>query len=158
MIRNTIRLNALGLAVLMLAGQPPVLADGERFDVGNKTYREECGSCHVAYPPQLLPTASWKEMMASLDRHFGSDASLEPRQAREILDFLVAHAGKRNEITPQGRPVQRITETTWFRHEHDEVPARVWKNPAVKTPANCGACHRKAEAGDYGERSLRLPK
>jgi len=27
----------------------------------SKLYREECGSCHLAYPAQLLPPAGWQK-------------------------------------------------------------------------------------------------
>ena len=52
----------------------------------------------------------------------------------------------------------RITQTHWFVREHDEVPAETWKLLAVKSKANCGACHTRAEQGDFSEGSLRVPK
>lgn len=120
-------------------------------------YKDECGSCHVAYPPRLLAAADWRAIVAGLGRHFGTDASLEPAQAREIGAFLTANAGRRE----QGGREPRITTSEWFRREHrdghDGLSAALWKSPAVGSPANCGACHRQAAAGDYGERSLRLP-
>ena len=30
--------------------------------VTNKTYADECGSCHYAYPPGLLPSQSWAKL------------------------------------------------------------------------------------------------
>jgi len=147
-------------ALLLLAGlgTQSAQADELRPVDHNATWQKECGSCHVAYPPSLLPAASWREMMNTLDRHFGTDASLDAAQTKEILNFLTANAGRRAAVGKDGKPLQRITETNWFRHEHDEVPARLWKDARVKSPANCAACHQKAEAGDYSERSLRLPK
>lgn len=146
---------ALALATL---GAHAAQADDLRPVGHNAAWQKECGACHVAYPPSLLPAASWREMMATLDRHFGTDASLDAAQTREILNFLTANAGRRAAVGKDGKPLQRITETNWFRHEHDEVPARLWQDARVKSPANCAACHQKAEAGDYDERSLRLPK
>jgi hypothetical protein len=41
-------------------------------------YRNECGSCHVLYPPNLLSdTSGWKEIMDGLHNHFGENAELE---------------------------------------------------------------------------------
>jgi mono/diheme cytochrome c family protein len=34
----------------------------------------------------------------------------------------------------------------------------MWKSAAVKGPANCAACHTRADDGEYSERTLRLPK
>lgn len=148
------------LAVCLLAAMAalPAHADRQRFDVRNPAYRQECGSCHVAYPPQLLPAASWRALMNGLDRHFGSDASLDPASHAEILRYLEANAGRRH-ARAAGKPQLRISETRWFVHEHaEELPRDIWKHPAVKSAANCAACHTAADSGDYSGRSLRLPK
>jgi hypothetical protein len=150
---------ALGFALLTIAIPRAAQADGKQFDVGNAAYREECGgSCHIAYPPQLLPAASWRALMTTLDRHFGTDASFEPGPAAAVADFLVSRSGRRETRTADGSPVLRISETGWFRREHDETPSAVWKRPDVNSAANCGACHRNAGAGDYRERSLHVPR
>jgi len=150
------KLESFALVVALLAGALPVAqADREVFDVSNPVYRDECGSCHVPYPPQLLPKTSWRAIMAGLDRHFGSDASLDAKPARDIQAFLDANASRR---AASGEPRLRITESAWFKREHDEVPASVWKSPAVNSAANCGACHTQADRGDYSERTLRVPK
>lgn len=154
-----IGLLSLRLVVIAVVAIDVAQADDEIFDIHNKTYLAECGgSCHVAYPPQLLPAASWRSVMGTLDRHFGTDASLDPRQSAAILDDLVARSGKRDAVTADGKPILRISETAWFRREHDELSATVWGRPVIKSAANCVACHRNAEAGDYRERSLRIPK
>ena len=54
----------------------------------NPKWVAECGACHLAYPPRFLPAESWREMMSGLDKHFGSDASLDAETAREISIFL----------------------------------------------------------------------
>lgn len=128
------------------------LADGKRFTADNPQWRAECGSCHVAYPPQLLPAPAWNRIMSGLDRHFGADASLDAAGSAAIGAFLV-----NNSRSGEVRTL-RITETGWFRHEHDEVPAATWTRPAVKSPANCVACHTRADAGDFSERNIRIPR
>jgi Dihaem cytochrome c len=117
----------------------------------------ECGSCHVAYPPQMLDLPSWRRLMSGLDKHFGSDASLDEPARRELLTYLERYSGGRG----SGRYAAadgRITSTAWFRDAHDEVPATAWRHPSVRSAANCAACHPGAEAGDYAERNLRLPR
>jgi nitrate/TMAO reductase-like tetraheme cytochrome c subunit len=148
----------LTAALLATAAASPAHADGQRTAVRNPAYQQECSACHVAYPPQFLSAASWRAVMDGLDKHFGSDASLEPAAHAEILRYLEAYAGRRD-TAAAGKPQLRITETRWFVHEHsEELPANVWKNPAVKSAANCMACHTVADKGDFSERSLRLPK
>lgn len=118
-------------------------------------WKQECGSCHLAYPPGLLPAAAWRTMMSGLDRHFGADASLIPNEQRELTDFLVKHAGPANRAAPE---MIRITETRHFVKEHREIAAPVWKRTAIQSPANCQACHPGAPDGDFGERRVRIPR
>jgi hypothetical protein len=125
------------LGILLALAALPAAADGVRLPP-NPAYRAECGSCHVAYPPQLLPKESWQKLMARLDRHFGSDASLDPESQQEIGRFLATNAGRRA-APPGAEP--RITETRWFRKEHG----------AVKNSADCMACHKRADQGDYDD-------
>ena len=78
-----------------------------------------------------------------------------------LVAALRAHletAARSRETAADRKPLLRITETSWFRHEHPRPSSSVWQRPDVKSPANCGACHREAEVGDYRERSLRVPK
>lgn len=119
-------------------------------------YLQECGSCHVAYPPALLPAASWRRLMSGLDRHFGSDAALDAATTRAISDWLQANAasGSRRAEEP---PEDRITRSAWFQREHRKVDAAVWTLPSVKSAANCGACHTQADRGSFRERELRAP-
>lgn len=118
----------------------------------NDAWQAECGSCHLAYPPRFLSAPAWRRMMAGLERHFGVDASVDAKAAAGIGAFLERHAGRRHD------EALRITQTRWFAHEHDELPASTWKRPAVKSAANCAACHTKAEQGDFRERNVRIPR
>jgi len=133
------------------------LADSSAAPASNPVYKAECGSCHLAYPPNLLPAPAWRRVMAGLERHFGTDASADPRTAAEIGAYLDRDAGQgRKRGSDSG--TLRITDTPWFRRQHDEVPASTWNNPRVKTASNCGACHAGATRGDFDEDSVRIPR
>lgn len=123
----------------------------------NAKWQKECSSCHIAYAPGLLPAESWRKVMGGLNKHFGTDASLTAQENQEITDFLVKNAS--NRWTAPTAPLQ-ISETAWFKRKHDshEVPPAVWKNPLVKSPANCQACHTQAERGDFSERNIKMPR
>lgn len=120
-------------------------------------YAQECSACHVAYPPALLPAASWRRLMANLPRHFGTDASLDAAAVREIGAWLDTHAagGRRGAEAP---PEDRITRSAWFVREHREVAQPAWKSPLVRSPANCAACHPGADRGDFDEDAVRIPR
>ena len=130
--------------------------------LSNKAWQQECASCHVAYPPSLLPKASWRQMMSGLDKHFGENASLDPATQADILKFLEANAANSGSkvlrrMAANEAPL-RITETRWFKHEHDEVPRATWARKSVGSAANCAACHQLAEQGNYNEDAIRIPK
>lgn len=121
----------------------------------NAQWQSECGSCHVPYPPQLLPATSWRTLMDGLERHFGTNASLDPESLATISAFLETYAGHGPKASSSD-PAPRITETRWFTREHAEVPSAIWARPNLKR-SDCAACHREAANGDFGERTLRLP-
>jgi hypothetical protein len=130
-------------------------------------YQTECGSCHMAYPPSLLPARSWTALMAGLDDHFGDNAELPADSAARIREYLVNNAADHsdarrafafNSSVPRDQAPLRITETRYFLRKHDEVPARLVKdNPKVGSFSNCQACHHSAEAGSFNEHSVNIP-
>lgn len=141
----------------LLVGEAMAESGGLGFPATNAAWKAECGSCHIAYPPKLLPAPAWRRMMAGLDRHFGTDASVDTTTAAEIGAFLESNAGQgRKRGIDSG--TLRISETPWFRRKHDEVAPTTWKNPRVKTAANCGACHAGAERGDFDDDAVRIPR
>jgi hypothetical protein len=104
----------------------------------------------------MLPTASWKRMMADLQDHFGDDASLDADTTAAITRYLVANAGDaggyRRDILrglPLGAAPQRITELPKWVHEHDEVSAAEWRAKDVGSKVNCPACHVDADKGYF---------
>ena len=119
-------------------------------------YVQECASCHAAYPPGMLPARSWQRVMAGLDRHYGTDASLDPSTAHRLGAWLQSQAaanGQGHEEPPQ----DRITRSAWFERRHREVTPSTWKLASVRSAANCSACHAGADHGDFDDDSLRVP-
>ncbi len=157
---------AVGGAALVIARSP---ADDEAvFPMpAGKTYVNECGSCHTAFAPGLLPARSWRRMMKELSSHFGEDASLDEPQRLAILKDLENMAAdspqanlrmrRINGAIPGNAVPQRISESGYFRFMHDEVPRHIWQRKKIGSPANCVACHTRANDGRYGEREVRIP-
>lgn len=142
-------------AFALILGSTMAHADGGKFSVpNNPKWKEECGSCHIAYPPQLLTGENWQRLMGGLDKHFEANAMLNPKDNQEILDFLQRHAGRSGKNSASSL---RISDTPWFTREHREVSNNTWYDPAVKSRANCTACHVNAERGDWSERGVKIP-
>jgi len=152
----------IAASLLALLATLALPAQADNYSVPkNAAFEEECASCHMAYPPQMLHADSWRAMMGDLSRHFGSDASIDEKRRIAIADFLVANSGGRktgNTRDAQGKPLLRITETARFEKKHREISAATWKRASIKSPANCGACHTRAATGEYSERSINIPK
>jgi hypothetical protein len=120
-------------------------------------YQQECSSCHVAYPPGMLPAASWQALMNNLPRHFGADASVDAATLKQLSAWLTANGSTRS-FNGNRPPEDRITHSDWFVREHREVPAPTWKSTSVRSASNCAACHTTAEQGEFNERNVRLPR
>lgn len=120
-------------------------------------WREECGSCHIAYPARFLPAASWRVLLERLDRHFGVDATIDPAHLAAIRPFLETHAAPPGG-TASGTDTPRISTAPWFVREHAEVAAQVWRRPSVRSRANCAACHTTAEQGVFSDDGIRIPR
>jgi hypothetical protein len=149
---------AVALVIVGL-GQPAQADDGPRAALVPllPSYQTECAACHVAYPPGMLPAASWQRLTTHLPNHFGADASLDAATVKEVSTWLSAHAatGRRAQESP---PEDRITRSRWFTRQHDEVPAATWTRASVKSPSNCTACHTGADRGDFNEHNVRIPR
>ena len=110
----------------------------------------------MAYPPGMLPAASWQRMMSGLDKHYGTDASLDAATVRQLNQWLQAHAGTYKRVSEEP-PLDRITQSAWFVRKHRKVDALVWQLASVKSAANCAACHTGAAQGRYNESELKYP-
>lgn len=139
-----------------------LFADAQGFSPATpRAYLEECGSCHVAFPPKLLTAEAWQMVMARLDAHYGTEARVQEGVGQEITAFLVHEAGTAEKLERGGqvkdRALPRLTQTAWFIRKHRKVPEALWRLPQVGRASNCTACHTRAEEGSYREREVVLP-
>ena len=161
-----VNLNVLAMIPLLLCALSAQAASPGILPVTNADYLEECGACHFAYQPGLLPSASWKKLMARLDDHFGENAELGIEASKQLTDYLLADAADMSTSKHSVRIVKsittgvplRVTDVPYIRKEHHEVPIRMIKaNDKVKSLANCDACHTEARKGIYSENSISIP-
>jgi len=133
----------------------------------NPKWREECGGCHLAFHPNLLPARSWKKMMAEQDKHFGTDLALDKATSEELLAFMADNAAEKSgreaavkinsSIKPEVTPL-RITETPYWVKKHQDIAEADWRSVKVKSKVNCTACHLDAEAGTYEDAAMQIPR
>ena len=153
------RLVRPGLAALLcLTALGAAHADGGRMMPRDmpKAYTAECAACHTAYAPGLLPARSWQRIMTGLDKHYGTDASLDDATVKQLSTWLQANAGTYKRVV-EAPPQDRLTRSAWFERKHREVPVAVWKHASIQSAANCAACHAGADKGDFDDDNVRLP-
>lgn len=166
-MNREVLLVAGGLLLALTAWADDDEGSGAMALVTNQQYLSECSSCHMAYPPGLLPARSWQKLMDNLSNHFGDDASLAAATRQALGEYLVQNAADRTSdrrsqkimrsIAANETPL-RISETPYIQRKHREIPARyISGNEQVRSLANCAACHREAARGDFSERGVRIP-
>jgi hypothetical protein len=136
--------------------------------VNNAQYLKECGACHFAYLPGLMPERSWKVVMSTLDKHFGENIQLGDAVRTSLLAYLTENAADRspyagskwlNENIPDDVTARRITMIPWVAYKHTvvrEAIARSFKIE-VRKLTNCDRCHTEIENGSIGVRELYIP-
>lgn len=120
-------------------------------------YQKECGSCHLAYPPAFLPKSSWSEIMKTLSKHYGTDASLDEKNWNAINQWLSNYGGTYKRVR-ENPPDNRITQSEWFKRKHRKIDPKDFTKPSVKSPANCSACHQNAEKGIFDDDDTFIPR
>jgi len=134
--------------------------------VSNPTYKEECGACHFAYQPELLPSGSWEKILAGVEDHFGEVLELDPESKKIIAEYLKANAAEHSSAkravkimrSLRNRTPLRITQTPYIREKHDEVSLTVLKRELIGSLSNCSACHKTAEKGIYEDDYVSIPR
>jgi cytochrome b len=133
----------------------------------NAVWRKECGDCHLAYHPALLPARSWQRTWGEQHKHFGEDLLLEEETLAELRSFALNNAADRaltktawkiSRTTPASQSPLRITETPYWVARHSSIAAEVWQRAKVESKANCGACHFDAVQGTFEAAAMQLPK
>jgi hypothetical protein len=141
---------------------------GERYltPVNNPTYKENCGSCHFVYQPELLPSGSWNKMLSGLEDHFGEVVELDSEAKGVIAEYLNSNAAERSSAKRSVKIMRclesetplRITEIPYIQKKHHEISPDVLKREAIGSLSNCSACHTTAEKGIYEDDDVVIPR
>ena len=134
--------------------------------VANQAYQDQCGACHMAYLPELLPSASWIKIMTSLDNHFGEEVLIDDASKKEISDYLQSDAAEKTRAKQAYKIMQslgglvpdRITDIPYIRKKHMSIPADFLTNQAIGSISNCIACHPTADKGVFDDEHVKIPR
>lgn len=148
--------------IVALSARPAL---GVPTDPLDQTYAQECGSCHMAYPPSLAPGPRWIAIMDGLPNHFGEDASLEPGLMSRIRAYLTMNAAEKWD-TRAAHQLQRsnphdplrLTATPFWIRMHRGIPESVFKSRAVGAKGACEKCHSDASTGRFDPQDISMPQ
>lgn len=131
----------------------------------NPMHQQECGACHYALNPSLLPASSWAGLMSSLKEHFGEDASLDTPLTRDLTTWLVDNAAETFDTESANRfrvvaPEEpyRVSSTPYWVRKHASIPPEVFGRQGVRSKVNCQSCHRDAESGRFDDQAIMIPE
>jgi hypothetical protein len=137
--------------------------------VSSSIYQEECGSCHFAYQPGLLPSRSWIKLMSDneLSNHFKEDIAFDDQKiVKELTDYLIENSTdnssykrsiKINRSIKFNETPLRVSKTPYIKRKHHNISKEILSQEAVGSLSNCTACHNNAEHGDFNEDSVTIP-
>jgi cytochrome b len=129
-------------------------------------WRSECGSCHLPYHPNLLPSRSWKAILAGQAQHFGSDLAIDANTSAALLAYATLNSADSGQteasykitrsLKPEAVPL-RISETPYWVKKHRNITPAQWQSAAIKSKANCTACHLDADEGTFLDAAMHIP-
>lgn len=137
--------------------------------VTNAEYQKECGECHFAYQPGLLPQKSWQKLLTpdALHSHFGQTADLDKDTLQRISAYALDNAADKSyykrsrKIAISTEDVDapiRITKVHYIERKHQDIPEKMIKgNKDVKSQSYCDACHTQAAKGVFDDSTVSIP-
>lgn len=123
-------------------GTVDVVPSNQQF--GQELYIENCGSCHLAVPPAVLPTQTWRQLLND-PRHYGVEVPLLLNPTLSLVwNYLQAYSRPYpgDEVLPF-----KVENSRFFRALHPRVEV---ERPIQLT--GCVTCH--PGAADFDFRSL----
>lgn len=106
----------------------------QKFQLGQELYLENCSTCHIAVPPAVLPSETWRRLLLEPKQHFGTQ--VPPIISPSLLliwDYLRTFS--RPHFEKESVPY-RLSESRYLTALHPRV-----KLPQPIKLNNCASCH-----------------
>lgn len=115
-----------------------------QYQLGQQLYLENCSNCHIALPPAVFPTQTWKNLLQD-SQHYGVQLKplVDPPRIlvwKYLLTF--SRSQQKEEQTPY-----RLKDSRYFKALHPKVQL-----PRPVQVGSCVSCHPSAT--DFNFRSL----
>jgi hypothetical protein len=114
----------------------------ERYQTGQELYLENCSGCHIAIPPEVMPTETWKQLLEKPENHYGQSLTNIDRITQLLIwDYLRTFS--RSLTVKEPIPLY-IAQSRYFKVLHPKV-----KLPKTVTHETCVTCHPGASKFDF---------
>jgi hypothetical protein len=113
----------------------------DRQQAGQTLYLQTCATCHLAIPPAVFPSETWRQLLLD-PQHYG--VTLTPLQnpnLRLVWDYLKTYS--RPEAIGEAIPY-RVYQSRYFQILHPKV-----KLPTRAGLSTCLSCHPGAGTYDF---------
>jgi len=114
----------------------------ENKRAGQLLYLDTCASCHIAIPPALLPTETWRDNLLD-ENHYGTIVPVLPSPQIEILWDYLQYFSRPNPSQNDTQPF-RLGSSSFFTAMHPGL--------AIERPVRldgCASCHPGASDFDF---------
>ena len=114
----------------------------ERYQTGLSLYLENCSTCHIPIPPQVLPTQTWQRILEKPQSHYGS--SLPPMiSSFQMMMWDYLRTFSRPSLIDESS-VFYIQDSRYFKALHPQVEL-----PLSISSQTCLTCHSQARNFNY---------
>ncbi|MGY6529768.1 MAG: diheme cytochrome c family protein [Cyanobacterium sp.] len=114
----------------------------ERHRVGKEIYLENCSTCHIAIPPEVLPSDTWKTILENPLNHYGVRLEGVIRFNQVLMwQYLSTHS---RPISVNETEPRFIAQSRYFFALHPGVEV-----PSPVTHTSCVECHSRASDFDF---------
>ncbi len=101
----------------------------DRYQLGQQLYLENCATCHIGLPPQVLPTETWRRLLQD-PQHYGQTLKLLVDPPRLLVwNYLQTFSRPQ---TKEEELAYRVASSRYFKALHPKVK--------MSQPANISSC------------------
>jgi Dihaem cytochrome c len=112
-----------------------------RHQYGHELYLQTCGTCHIAIPPAVLPSQTWRQIIQDT-QHYGVEL---PPLLNPSLTLIWNYLRDFSRPIPESEPVPyRVSSSRYFKALHPRVEL-----PRPTTLQSCVTCHPGALDYDF---------
>ncbi|MBD2663175.1 cytochrome C [Richelia sinica] len=115
-----------------------------QYQLAEELYLENCATCHIALPPAVFPTQTWRDILRD-SQHYG--VQIQPLvDPQRILVWRYLSTFSRTNLQEEPTPY-RLYQSRYFRALHPGI-----KLPSPSSVSSCISCH--PGASEYNFRRL----